>query len=120
MPSPRFSTTHPLDPLSPDEITEACAVARTHLTESKQLKAFKFLAAFLKPPAKIEVLAKVGIPLDVDEAVGVPPKRMERTAEVHVIDLVTGYVSILRITCRSSFADMCTSFSSTSPHPSQR
>jgi primary-amine oxidase len=88
----RFSTAHPLDPLSPDEITEACAAARTHLAESKQLKAFKFVAAFLKPPAKLEVLSRVGIPLDVDAAVGEAPERMARTAEVHVIDLVTGYV----------------------------
>jgi primary-amine oxidase len=120
MSSSRFSTAHPLDPLSPDEITEACAAARTHLAESKQLKAFKFVAAFLKPPAKLDVLARLGIPLDVDEVVGEPPKRTERTAEVHVIDLVTGYVSPYLDTRRSPLAVTFMSSSLTSPHPSQR
>lgn len=92
MSATRFSTAHPLDPLSPDEIIQACAAARHRLTETKQPKAFKFVAAFAKPPPKLDVLASLGIPLDVDSEAEKVPERMDRTAEVHVIDVVTGYV----------------------------
>ena len=86
----RFSTSHPLDPLSPDEIIQACDTARHHLTESMHLKAFKFVATFAKPPPKLDVLAQLGIPLDVESVPETPSGPAHRTAEIHVIDVVTG------------------------------
>jgi Cu2+-containing amine oxidase len=92
--SDRFSTSHPLDPLSPDEIILSCDTARRHLAESEGIKAIKFVATYTKPPSKLEVLASQGIPLDVAEQAQPKPSKLDRVAEVHVIALLTGYVEL--------------------------
>ncbi|KAJ9114677.1 hypothetical protein QFC22_005553 [Naganishia vaughanmartiniae] len=94
----RFSTFHPLDPLSPKEIILACDTARKHLAESEGVKAIKFVATYTKPPSKLDVLASQGIPLDVGEQPQPKPTKLDRVAEVHVIDLLTGYVHVLLVT----------------------
>ncbi|KAJ9090730.1 hypothetical protein QFC19_009472 [Naganishia cerealis] len=98
LPTPgRFATSHPLDPLSPQEIVQACDVARRHLAESEGIKAVKFVATYTKPPSKLDVLAAQGIPLDVGQEPQPKPAKLDRTAEVHVIDLLTGFVHVLLI-----------------------
>lgn len=54
---------HPLDPLTPDEITAVCLAVRKHIATETDVKAVKFATCCLLPPPKKAVLAFLGIPL---------------------------------------------------------
>ncbi|KAF8150485.1 peroxisomal copper amine oxidase [Mycena galopus ATCC 62051] len=74
---------HPLDPLTPDEITAVCLALRKHLATETDIKAIKFMTCYLLPPPKKAVLAFLGIPL----APGAQPEEsilITRKAEVDV------------------------------------
>ncbi|KAG6901539.1 hypothetical protein C0995_010689, partial [Termitomyces sp. Mi166 len=53
---------HPLDPLTPDEITAASLAIRYYVAEKTNVNAIKFIALNLLPPPKQVVLAHLGIP----------------------------------------------------------
>ncbi|KAJ7504131.1 copper amine oxidase [Mycena galericulata] len=80
---------HPLDPLTPDEITASCLSIRKHIATQTDVKAVKFITCYLLPPPKKAVLAFLGIPL---EPGGKPeePIPITRKAEADIIDLVNG------------------------------
>ncbi|KAJ6497511.1 copper amine oxidase [Mycena sanguinolenta] len=83
------SSWHPLDPLTPDEITAVCLSIRKHIATGTDIKAIKFISCYLLPPPKKAVLAFLDIPLGP----GVPPEasvQITRKAEVDIIDLVNG------------------------------
>ncbi|KAK7057681.1 amine oxidase [Favolaschia claudopus] len=83
------SAGHPLDPLTPDEILNACAAVRLHIATQTKVKAIKFITCYLLPPPKKAVLAFLGIPL----APGAKPESpvpIIRKAEVDIVDLVNG------------------------------
>ncbi|KAJ3782694.1 copper amine oxidase [Lentinula aff. detonsa] len=84
---------HPLDPLTPDEITAVTLTIRHYITskpEFKPIKAVKFITTYLLPPPKKDVLAYLSIPL-------VPGKEPEplvpitRKAEVDFLDVLNGF-----------------------------
>ncbi|KAJ7725639.1 copper amine oxidase [Mycena maculata] len=80
---------HPLDPLTPDEITAACLATRKHIASETEIKAIKFITCYLLPPPKKAVLAFLGIPL----APGAKPEApipIIRKAEADIIDVVDG------------------------------
>ncbi|KAF7350979.1 Amine oxidase [Mycena sanguinolenta] len=83
------SSWHPLDPLTPDEITTVCLAVRKHIATGTDIKAIKFITCYLLPPPKKAVLAFLGIPLGP----GAPPEasvEITRKAQVDIIDLVNG------------------------------
>ncbi|KAG6883674.1 hypothetical protein C0992_008147, partial [Termitomyces sp. T32_za158] len=53
---------HPLDPLTPDEITTASFAIRQYVAKKTEVKAIKFITLYLLPPPKKAVLAHLGIP----------------------------------------------------------
>ncbi|KAG5336846.1 hypothetical protein C0989_011784 [Termitomyces sp. Mn162] len=53
---------HPLDPLTPDEITAASLAIRHYVAEKPDVRAIKFITLYLLPPPKKAVLANLGIP----------------------------------------------------------
>lgn len=57
------SAWHPLDPLTPDELTAVCLAIRKHIATETDVKAVKFITCYLLPPPKKAVLAFLGIPL---------------------------------------------------------
>ncbi|KAJ7099470.1 copper amine oxidase [Mycena belliarum] len=80
---------HPLDPLTPDEITGASLAVRKYIAIETDVKAVKFITCYLLPPPKKAVLAYLGIPL----APGAKPEApvpITRKAEADIIDLVNG------------------------------
>ncbi|KAF5383968.1 hypothetical protein D9757_006915 [Collybiopsis confluens] len=82
---------HPLDPLTPDEITAVTLAVRQYITkpELESIKAIKFITAYLLPPPKRAVLAQLGIPLAPGEQVEAPVDII-RKAEVDFLDVVNG------------------------------
>ncbi|KAI0272227.1 copper amine oxidase [Russula aff. rugulosa BPL654] len=78
---------HPLDPLSPDEIVAVSLAVRHHLAAHTSIKAIRFITNYLLPPPKRAVLAHLGIPLATGETVKkedcVP---IVRKAEVDTLD----------------------------------
>lgn len=86
-----MSAYHPLDQLTPAEITLACQVVRQHVAEQTDVKAFKFISTSLKEPAKLQVLEYLGIPTSPDaETKPEATERLERTIDISIIDEVTG------------------------------
>ncbi|KAF7362373.1 Amine oxidase [Mycena venus] len=84
-----LSSWHPLDPLTPDEITAVCLAVRKHIATETDVKAIKFITCYLVPPPKKAVLAYLGIPL----APGAKPEApvpITRKAEADILDLVNG------------------------------
>ncbi|KAJ6590020.1 copper amine oxidase [Mycena vulgaris] len=80
---------HPLDSLTPDEITAASLAVRKHIATETDVKAIKFITCYLLPPPKKAVLAYLGIPL----APGAKPEApglITRKAEADILDLVGG------------------------------
>ncbi|KAF8518115.1 copper amine oxidase [Hysterangium stoloniferum] len=81
--------THPLDPLTPDEISALSVAVRKYLAEHTEIKAIKFITCWTANPPKRDVLAYLGIPLATGEKPEVP-KDIIRKAELDFIDVVTG------------------------------
>ncbi|KAG5642009.1 hypothetical protein DXG03_003781 [Asterophora parasitica] len=81
--------THPLDPLTPDEITAASLAIRHYIAENTEVKAIKFIALYLLPPPKKVVLAHLGIPLSPG-AKPETPTPIIRQAEADFLDVVNG------------------------------
>lgn len=87
----KMSNYHPLDQLTPAEITLACQTARQHVAEQTDIKAFKFISTSLREPAKLQVLQYLGIPTSPDEdAKPQGTGRLERAVDISLIDEVTG------------------------------
>ncbi|KAF8204095.1 copper amine oxidase [Pholiota molesta] len=80
---------HPLDPLTPDEITAVALTIRRHLAAKTEVKAIKFITCCLLPPTKKAVLAYLGIPLSPG-AKPEQPVPIIRKAESDFLDLVNG------------------------------
>ncbi|KAJ7188863.1 copper amine oxidase [Mycena filopes] len=96
--SSKAAAWHPLDPLTPNEITDVCLALRKYIATQTDVKALKFISCYLLPPPKKAVLAYLGIPL----APGTKPEEpilITRKAEVDIIDLVNGrsYNAILSL-----------------------
>ncbi|KAN0063373.1 peroxisomal copper amine oxidase [Thecaphora frezii] len=94
---PLSPANHPLDPPSAREITAATYTFRIWLAENG-VKAFKFITVMLKEPPKAAVIAALQWPGGYSSpAPAAGP--IERLAEVHVIDLLTGeaYEGIVRL-----------------------
>ncbi|KAI0299979.1 peroxisomal copper amine oxidase [Multifurca ochricompacta] len=82
---------HPLDPLSPDEISAVSLAVRHHLAANTSVKAVRFLTNYLLPPPKRAVLAHLGIPLATGETVKEEDRvPIVRKAEVDFIDVLSG------------------------------
>ncbi|KAJ7864469.1 copper amine oxidase [Mycena olivaceomarginata] len=89
MSSPTTAAWHPLDPLTPAEITAVCLALRKHIATQTDIKALKFITCYLLPPPKKTVLAFLGIPLAPGKKPD-GPIPIVRKAEVDIIDLVNG------------------------------
>jgi len=59
---------HPLDPLTPEEITAVTLAVRHHVVKEQIAKGIKFITCYLLPPPKKDVLRYLGIPLTPDGA----------------------------------------------------
>lgn len=82
---------HPLDPLSPDEIVAVSLAVRHHLAAHTSIKAIRFITNYLLPPPKRAVLAHLGIPLATGETVKDEDRvPIVRKAEVDFIDVLSG------------------------------
>ncbi|KAF9479418.1 hypothetical protein BDN70DRAFT_878797 [Pholiota conissans] len=80
---------HPLDPLTPDEITAVALAIRRHLAAKTEVKVIKFITCSLLPATKKAVLAYLGIPL----APGAKPEQpvpIVRKAESDFLDVLGG------------------------------
>ncbi|KDQ52495.1 hypothetical protein JAAARDRAFT_198143 [Jaapia argillacea MUCL 33604] len=89
---------HPLDPLTGDEIAAVTLSIRQHVATKTEIKAVRFLTCYLVNPPKKAVLAYLGIPLTPG---GKPeaPVPITRKAEVDFIDVLAGdaYVAIVTL-----------------------
>ncbi|THU79486.1 hypothetical protein K435DRAFT_823888 [Dendrothele bispora CBS 962.96] len=83
------SFAHPLDPLTPDEISAISLTVRHHVASNEAVKAVRFITCYLVPPPKKAVLAYLGIPLEPGKE---PEEKVEivRRAEVDFLDILTG------------------------------
>ncbi|TFK26740.1 peroxisomal copper amine oxidase [Coprinopsis marcescibilis] len=85
------SWTHPLDPLTPDEIVAITLKIRHHVASETEVKAVKFIVCSLLPPPKRNVLAYLGIPTSpggkAEDGATLPIVRM---AEADFVDVVNG------------------------------
>ncbi|KAF8167322.1 copper amine oxidase [Crassisporium funariophilum] len=89
---------HPLDPLTPEEIAAISLSIRHYIAASTDIKAVKFITCSHLPPPKKVVLAYLGIPLGP----GLKPEApvpIVRKAEVDFLDVVKGcaYNAILTL-----------------------
>ncbi|KAH8835989.1 copper amine oxidase [Flagelloscypha sp. PMI_526] len=80
---------HPLDPLTPDEIIAISHSIKTYLVVNTEIKAVKFITSWLLPPPKRAVLAALGIPVEVGKTPEAPVE-IVRKAECDFIDVVNG------------------------------
>ncbi|KAI0313101.1 copper amine oxidase [Amylostereum chailletii] len=88
---PHSTPSHPLDPLTPDEIVTVSLAVRQYIAEHTPVKAVRFITNYLLPPPKRAVLAHLGIPLAPGEEVKKEDKvPIVRKAEVDLVDVVTG------------------------------
>lgn len=96
---PPDSSSHPLDPLTPDEIVAVSLAVREYVATKTSVKAIKFITSSLLLPPKRAVLAHLGIPLTTGEKPE-DPTPITRKAEVDIIDVVSGdtYSAILALT----------------------
>ncbi|KAG8954280.1 hypothetical protein FRC04_000505 [Tulasnella sp. 424] len=83
--------THPLDALTPDEISLVSLAVRQHVAaERKDVRAVKFITSNIIAPPKRDVLAFLGIPVEP----GAQPEQVNghlaRRAETDFLDPVTG------------------------------
>ncbi|KAH9981670.1 peroxisomal copper amine oxidase [Russula compacta] len=82
---------HPLDPLSPNEIIAVSLAVRYHLAAHTSVKAVRFITNYLLPPPKRAVLAHLGIPLATGETVNDEDRvAIVRKAEVDFVDVLSG------------------------------
>ncbi|KAG8934888.1 hypothetical protein FRC02_009010 [Tulasnella sp. 418] len=82
---------HPLDPLSPQEIEEVSLAIRLHAVEHQfGIQAFKFVTSNIIAPPKRDVLAFLGIPITPGGQVEPSESKLLRRAESDFIDPVTG------------------------------
>ncbi|KAI5116906.1 hypothetical protein M0805_000801 [Coniferiporia weirii] len=88
--APLSTYSHPLDPLSADELAAVSLAARAYVAENTPVKALKFITSNMIPPPKKDVLAFLRIPLKTGEQPGNAPPVLIRRAESDFIDLVTG------------------------------
>ncbi|XP_006453965.1 hypothetical protein AGABI2DRAFT_196562 [Agaricus bisporus var. bisporus H97] len=80
---------HPLDPLTPNELTTVTYSVRQYIATKTPIKAVKFIQCNLLPPPKRAVLAYLGIPLEP----GAKPEErvpITRKAEADLFDVVEG------------------------------
>ncbi|KAH7915737.1 copper amine oxidase [Hygrophoropsis aurantiaca] len=80
---------HPLDPLTPDEINAVTLTVRSHTAAHTSIKAVRFITCYLLPPPKKAVLAALGIPLAPGNKPDLPTK-IVRKAEVDFLDVING------------------------------
>lgn len=93
------AASHPLDPLTPDEIVAISLSVRKYVAAKTSINAIRFITASLVPPPKRTVLAFLGIPLSTGAKPEAPPAEIIRKAEVDYLDVVTGdsYNSVLSL-----------------------
>ncbi|KAG8895878.1 hypothetical protein FRC01_012154, partial [Tulasnella sp. 417] len=89
--SEAITISHPLDALTPDEISLVSLAVRQHVaSERKDIKAVKFINSNIIGPPKRDVLAFLGIPVEP----GAKPEQVNgplaRRAETDFLDPVTG------------------------------
>ncbi|EJU05051.1 hypothetical protein DACRYDRAFT_76109 [Dacryopinax primogenitus] len=89
---------HPLDPLSPEEISAVSLALRHHIASNTPVKAVKFTNAYVLQPPKRDVLAYLGIPLETGKEPEPAPESIPRRAEADFIDAVTGDVYVAQLT----------------------
>lgn len=89
--SKEHSFKHPLDPLTPNEITAISLAVRNYTAVNTSIKGIRFITTSLVPPPKKDVLAFLGIPLTTG-AKPEPVPVIVRKSEVDFIDVLTGYV----------------------------
>ncbi|KAH0591411.1 hypothetical protein H2248_001488 [Termitomyces sp. 'cryptogamus'] len=80
---------HPLDPLTPDEITAASLAIRLYIAEKTDVTAIKFITLNHLPPPKKIVLAYLGISTSPDDKPEAPAPII-RQAESDFLDVTTG------------------------------
>ncbi|KAK7464255.1 peroxisomal copper amine oxidase [Stygiomarasmius scandens] len=83
------SFAHPLDPLTPDEISAVSLAVRHHVAANEAIKAVRFITCYLVPPPKRAVLAYLGIPIEPGKEPE-PKVDIVRRAEVDFLDIITG------------------------------
>lgn len=96
---------HPLDQLTPLEITLSSQTVRKYVAEKTDIKAFKFIFASLKEPSKLDVLKHLGIPLSHEDKPQPPANsKLERLVDISLIDEVTGraYEAVVRLDSATS------------------
>ncbi|KAG8219327.1 copper amine oxidase [Butyriboletus roseoflavus] len=80
---------HPLDPLTPDEISAVTLAIRHYTTSNTPIKAVRFITCTLLPPPKRDVLAALGIPSILGGRLEAPVDII-RKAESDFIDVING------------------------------
>ncbi|KAF9235139.1 copper amine oxidase [Melanogaster broomeanus] len=90
---------HPLDPLTPNEISAVTLAIRHFTAANTPIKALRFITCTLLPPPKKVVLAALGIPL-TPGAQPEAPVDIIRKAESDFLDVINGgcYNAVLALT----------------------
>ncbi|PWN47568.1 hypothetical protein IE53DRAFT_244019 [Violaceomyces palustris] len=83
---------HPLDPLTPEEISAASLIARSHFAARTSVKALKFASSLLINPPKAAVLYALGLPLPRGSKMDARTAKqaLVRRVECQIIDEITG------------------------------
>ncbi|KZT52937.1 hypothetical protein CALCODRAFT_520402 [Calocera cornea HHB12733] len=87
---PLKAKAHPLDPLEPEEISAVSLAIRQYIAEKTEIKAIKFINNYLLAPAKRDVLAYLGIPIETGKPPEAAPESLLRRAHSNFIDVVGG------------------------------
>ncbi|KZT38380.1 peroxisomal copper amine oxidase [Sistotremastrum suecicum HHB10207 ss-3] len=84
------TTSHPLDPITPEEMSDISLAIKHHTAKETDIKLIKFMTCNLAPAPKKQVLAFLGIPIAPGQKPEPAPTSIARRAELDFIDLVTG------------------------------